>query len=98
MSTFVPVPFYDVCSKDDVEEDAERLRLNPPDIVVWCDIPEWIELHEEVYNAGEPLGQRKIIEWFSGAVVNSEYVCIGQYNSLYVYKKMMVLKNLDIHF
>lgn len=86
MSTFVPVPFYDVCSQEAVEQDAKRLAENPPDIIVWCDIPGCIDLHESVYNGGQPLAQREIMEWFYEARENNEYVSIGQYGSLSVYK------------
>lgn len=87
MNNFVPVPFYDVCSDSYAKEDAILLQGNPPDIVIWCDIPYCMETHERVFRNGEALGQRDIQNWFSTAVAREEYVLIAQYDSLFVYKK-----------
>lgn len=84
---FVPVPFYDVCSDYYAELDAENLANNPPDIVVWCDIPNCMETHEAIFRNGNSLGQREIQKWFSLQVSEKKYVLVGQYNNLFVYKK-----------
>lgn len=86
LSTFVPVPFYDVCSKKYALEEAILLENNKPDIVIWCDIPNCFEVHETFFNGGEPLGQREIQKWFSKEVAEGGYKLIGQYNSLFIYK------------
>ena len=49
MNTFVPVPFYDVVADKYAKEDAIRLSKNPPDIVIWLDIPDCMEAHEKIY-------------------------------------------------
>lgn len=87
MNSFVPVPFYDVCADKYAKEDAELLQKNPPDIVIWCDMPSCMEVHEALFRGGDALGQRDIQKWFSEAVVREEYTLIAQYDSLFVYKK-----------
>ncbi len=87
MNYFVPVPFYDVCSDRRAREDAVLLEQNPPDIVIWCDIPYCMETHETIFREGGALGQRDIQTWFSKAVAREEYVLIAQYDALFVYKK-----------
>ncbi len=85
MDNFVPVLFYDVCSDAYAESDAKILSKNQPDIVVWHDIDNCMEVHEELFRDGEPLGQRKIQKWFSSAV-KTDYELIGQVEDVFVYK------------
>ena len=86
MNTFVPVPFYDVCSDTYAIKDAKLLEKNNPDIVVWVDMDNSVEIYEQLFRDGKPLGQRKIMKWFSKAVDNGDYTLIGQYNSIFIYK------------
>jgi len=85
MNGFVPVEFYDVCADDYAIEEAALLAKNPPNIVVWQDIPDAMELHEDVYRGGNPLGQREIQKWFS-SVKDTDYELIGQVDNVFVYK------------
>lgn len=82
---FVPVPWYDVCSTKYAKAEADLLANNPPDIVVWCDIPNAIEVHESLFLNGNQLGQREIIRWFA-SVEGVEYQLIGQVDNVFVYK------------
>lgn len=86
MKHFVPVPFYDVCSDDYIREDIEKLKENPPDIIVWIDIPGCMDLHEEVFRDNKKLEQRKFQEWFASSVNEDKYTLIGQYDSMFIYK------------
>lgn len=86
MNHFVPVPFYDVCSDDYMREDVKKLKENPPEIIVWVDIPGCMETHEEIFRDEKPLEQRKFQEWLYESVNNGTYTLIGQYDSLFVYK------------
>lgn len=86
MNTFVPVPFYDVCSDVYAVKDAKLLEKNNPDIVIWVDMDNSVEIYEQLFRNGQPLGQRKIIKWFSEAVDRGDYTLIGQYNSIFIYK------------
>lgn len=88
MNSFIPVPFYDVCSDKYAREDAKLLQRNPPDIVIWCDMPSCMEVHEAIFRGGDALGQRDIQRWLSEAVAREEYIMIAQYDSLFVYKKV----------
>lgn len=81
----VPVLFYDVCSDNASVKEAEWLEENPPTFVIWCDMYFCIEQHEILFRNGEPLGQRKIIEWFK-EVKNANYIKVGQVGNLFVYK------------
>lgn len=85
MDNFVPVMFYDVCADDFATKDAKTIKENPPDIVVWQDIPDCIETHEEFFRDDEPLGQRKIQEWFCKAN-KTDYELVGQVDCVFVYK------------
>ncbi len=85
MSGFVPVLFYDVCADDYAKQEAKMLAKNPPDIVVWTDIPSCIEVHEEIYRNGGALGQRKIIDWFAKEIDKS-YTLVAQVDNVFVYK------------
>ncbi len=83
--TFVPVPFYDVCSDKYARADAAVLQQHEPDIVIWLDISNCMETHERLFRGGEELGQRDFQKWFDG-VRETDYTCVGQVNNLYVYK------------
>lgn len=86
MNTFVPVPWYDVCSDEYAIKDAKKLKNNPPDIIIYNDIPNALEAHETIYRNGKQLGQRKIIEWLKNEIKNEKYILIGQYDNIYIYK------------
>lgn len=83
---FVPVPFYDTCADKYAIEDAKLLAKDPPDILIWCDIPGCMEAHENIYRNGEELGQRSIQRLFSVLVRRGDYSLIGQYNNIFIYK------------
>lgn len=85
MVGFVPILFYDVCADDYAISDAETLRNNEPDIVVWLDMPGAMEIHEEIYRDGKPLGQRHIQKWFS-EVKDTDYTLVGQASNVFIYK------------
>ncbi len=85
MNGFVPVAFYDVCADDFAKKEAKLLADNEPDIVVWTDIPDCIEVHEKVYRNGKELGQRAIQKWFSD-VKDTDYTLVGQVDNVFVYK------------
>lgn len=82
---FTPVYFYDVCADKYAEMDAKLYKSNPPDIVVWWDIPGCLETHEALFRNGESAGQRKIMEWFSKE--SEEYTLICQVSNIFVYKR-----------
>lgn len=86
MSSFVPVPFYDVCADDYAIKEAELLSENNPDIIVWIDIPGCMETHELLFRNGGTLGQRRIQKWFSD-IKNVDYNLIGQVDNVFVYKR-----------
>lgn len=83
---FIPVPFYDVCGDEYAIAETELLKKNKPDIVLWCDIPTCMEVHEMYFRNGKELGQRKIVEWFK-EVKDTEYEKIGQVSNVFVYKR-----------
>lgn len=85
MKDFVPVLFYDVCSKQYAQYDASLLVKNEPDIVIWVDIPYCMSTHEKVFLGGDRLGQRDIQRWFS-LYKNRHYHLIGQMDNIFIYK------------
>ncbi|MCR5787815.1 MAG: glycosyltransferase family 39 protein [Bacilli bacterium] len=86
LSVFVPIPWYDVSTDTYIIQDTETLKRNNPDIFVWVDIPNALELHENTFRNGVQLAQRDIQEWISKMVYKGKYVLIGQYNSVFIYK------------
>lgn len=85
MDGTVPVLFYDVCADDMAESEADVLYRKEPDIVVWLDIPNCMEVHEVLFRDGNFLGQRKIQKWFS-EVKDNDYTLIGQVDNVFIYK------------
>ena len=85
-SYFVPVLWYDVVGDKYVEQTLAEIEDTPPKIVVWKEIPNAIETHENIYRKGKPLVQRRIIEYFETAFENGEYELLGEYNEIKVYK------------
>jgi len=85
MSGEVPVLFYDVCADDYASNEVMSLRGNEPDIVVWTDIEDCMEVHEMAFRGGKRLGQRDIQKWFSD-VKDTDYTLIGQVDNVFVYK------------
>lgn len=83
---FVPVVFYDVCSDSYAELAASLLEANPPDFIIWCDIPNCMSVHEALFRGGEQLGQRDIQRWFAGAAEKS-YTLVGQAGNLFIYQR-----------
>lgn len=82
----VPVLFYDVCPDDAAMREYEWLKDNNPDFVIWCDMPDCIEVHERIFRADEAtLGQRAIVDWFS-SVKDTAYIKVGQAGNLFVYQ------------
>lgn len=84
--SFVPVPFYDVCADEYAINDAKSLSKDPPEILIWCDIPDCMETHESIFRDGEPLGQRYIQRLFRTYIKQKKYTLIGQYNNIFIYK------------
>lgn len=86
MPTNVVYYMFDVCPDNYAIADAEILKKNKPDIIVWKDLGEevWEEFETNYRNGGE-LGQREIQRWFD-SVKDTEYTLVGQiYNeSVYV--------------
>lgn len=80
-----PVLFYDVCSDEMAEKEVEWLRQSPPDFVIWCDIPQCLEVHEAFFRNGSRMGQRDIVDWFT-EVKSKEYILVGQAENLFVYQ------------
>ena len=64
LSDPVPVLFYDVCSADAARDELEWLKENPPEIIVWCEIEDCLEIHDA---AGLDMsGHYELIRWFEG--------------------------------
>lgn len=85
MNTFVPVPFYDVCNDKYASLDAKLLEQNPPKIVVWCDMLDCMDVHENFFRAGNRSGQRDIQEWLYEKTKDETYICIGQIDNLFIF-------------
>lgn len=86
MPTKVVYYMFDVCPDNYAIADAEILKDDMPEIIVWKDLGEevWEEFETNYRNGGE-LGQREIQKWFE-SVKDTEYTLVGQiYNeSVYV--------------
>ena len=81
----VPVFWYDVVGDKYVDILIKELNKQLPDIVLWYDIPNALETHEEIYRNGKPLEQRKIVSMFD-EILPKKYKYLGTYNDISVYK------------
>lgn len=84
---FVPIVWYDVVSDKYVKDMLEEIEDNPPKMILWKDIPNALEVHEDIYRNGKPLEQRKLIALLEEMMLNS-YECLGEYNSVKVYLRV----------
>lgn len=80
---FVPVHFYDVCSDKCALRYVEQFEKDPPDIIIYADIPNCPEHHEKVFRNGERAGQRDIMEWLAQS---DQYTTICHVSNVFVYK------------
>lgn len=85
--TYTPVLFYDVCPDSAAIREAEELKDNPPDFVVWIDIYGCVNSHERFYRNGKKCGQRDIQSWFCISK-KTDYELIGQVSNVFVYKRI----------
>ena len=79
----VPVYFYDVCPDKYVIDDVSVFSDNPPEFIVWQDIPDCMEVNEYNYRNGRESGQRKLVYWLQDNM--DSYIKIGQVNNVFVY-------------
>ncbi len=84
MHSFVPVLFFDVVADKYAEEAARLLEEEWPRLVLWMDLPNGKEVHEEFFRDGKPLKQREIEEFFA-ALIPEHYRLLGYYDGVEVY-------------
>lgn len=85
LDTFMPVVFYDVSSDFYIEQETKLLKENLPDIIIWEDIENCKEVHEQAFREGKPLKQREMEKMFQKKFGN-EYTLIGVMDNFRVYK------------
>lgn len=79
--TYSKVHYFDVCPDNIARSDAKLLRANPPDFVIWMELPDstW-GVHEIIFRNGNPSGQRELQTWFQTHVQQSDsYIHLGTY-------------------
>lgn len=78
--THAKVHYFDVCSDEIAENDAEKLRENPPTFIIWMRLPEetWL-LHEKIFRAGNRSGQRSLQDWFLSCLSSGNYIELGTF-------------------
>lgn len=78
--TFAKTHYFDVCSDNQAKADATVLLQNPPDFIVWMDMPEetWL-IHEELFRNEETSGQRDIQKAYQALVGSGSYSLLGVY-------------------
>lgn len=88
MPTRVVYYMFDVCPDNYAIADAEILKRQMPDVIVWKELGEevWKEFENNYRNGGQ-LGQREIQKWFE-SVRDTEYTLVGQ-----VYNESVYVKN-----
>ncbi len=66
------IGWFDFLNDHDAKAEANRLYSQPPNIIVYLQLPvEALVAHERLFRGGEPLGQRKIIDFIN-------HSCLGQ--------------------
>ena len=79
----VPVLFYDVCSPEAATKELQWVQANLPKIIIWCEIPNCIETHEQAGLNMSP--HYDFFEWFNIARV-TQYELIEFQNNVCVYR------------
>lgn len=79
-----PLVFYDTCSDAAAEEELKYIINNNPNFIVYCYIPECLDVHENIFRNGKKLVQRDINNWILN---NDDYIIIANVGNLYVYMK-----------
>ena len=79
--TFAKTHYFDVCSDSQAESDAAVLLENPPDFIVWMEMPEetWV-IHEDAFRGGEYSGQRSIQQAYRTLTEGGDYTLLGVYH------------------
>lgn len=84
-STFVPVMWYDVVGDKYVEYTIEEFSEKLPEIIVWMEIPDALDIHEEIYRNGVPLVQREF-EAMLQTILPQKYTLLGNASGIEVYR------------
>ncbi len=80
--TFSPIHYFDVCPDNIAIMDAAKLIENPPKMIVYMKLPEWvIKFHEDSFRGGHPSGQRTLISAIEGIVSKYNYQKIDSFDS-----------------
>lgn len=79
--TFAIVHWFDVAPDKVAIEDAHRILMSPPKIIVLLDVPEFVWTgHEEGFRGGLPSGQREIVNTIRNMTSNpSRYVLEAEF-------------------
>jgi hypothetical protein len=60
------IGWFDFLNDKDADAEAERISADPPNIIAYLQLPdEVLEVHERLFRAGLPLGQRKIVDFIN---------------------------------
>ena len=81
----MPIVFYDVSADYYVEQETKLLCENLPDIIVWEDIENCKEVHEQSFRNGKPLKQRDMEAMFQEKF-ETDYTLIGVIDNFRVYR------------
>ena len=69
-STKAVIGWYDFLNDHDAEAEADRIASDPPNIIVYLQLPaEVLEVHERLFRGGLPLGQRKVIDFIDRSCI-----------------------------
>lgn len=95
------ITWFDFLNDYDAITESNRLKENPPDAIIYLDLPEvaW-KAHERLFRNGQPLGQRKIQAWINETCIDEKGYqivlkqALDDQTTLYVCKK---LRGSDFH-
>ncbi|MCH4154212.1 MAG: hypothetical protein LKG26_05000 [Saccharofermentans sp.] len=94
---FGKVDFFDTCPDSVAEQDAQTLRNDMPEIVVFdCPVNEVWTVHEKLFRDGNPCGQRKIVATMCDLVQGGDYVLAGSFEpTSYVDERIYIFVRND---
>lgn len=69
-SSKVVIPWFDFLNDSDAIEEFYRITNSPPDTIAYLQLPEvaW-SAHERLFRNGNPMGQRKILEFINKSCI-----------------------------
>jgi hypothetical protein len=93
--TFADVHYWDVCPDATAIADSTVLGANPPEAIVYMDLPEeaW-EVHERLFRDGAQSGQREIEQFVEYGIQSGQYTVVDEIPALGDARILVLLRSV----